>query len=302
MNIKNKLFPYPVLNNDVYLSNYKSSHFELEYNDRFDNENFILDNIHVTLDNEDLKKLIKNNEIKCYCIVECPQSMYRQTFEISTEPRTVKIPLFDLIGKLEVSAFLCANVDINNYFSSDFEDLYDDVKFDIEKHSIVGVDNGMKQRIDYEDRDDDKKGSIFVIITDLDATSRTTKWTYDENLIKITVPKLQHSEYESIKSVPNYKNIFLSMFAVTPLSFILSSFVKEKVPISELEFHFKWFKAFNDTYEKMNNKRLTDEEFLEYDNVQIYSLIQELFNYCVTNSVDDLFKICNEGVGELNED
>ena len=132
-----------------------------------------------------MEKLLDLNEIKCYCIVECPQSMYRQKFEISTKPSTITIPLFDLIGKLEVSAFLCANNNIDNYFSSDFEDLYDDIKFDIDKYSILAIDNGMKQRIDYEDKDNDKKGSIFVIITDLDPESRTTKWTYDENLIQI---------------------------------------------------------------------------------------------------------------------
>ena len=292
MRIKNKLFPYPVLNNDIFFSNYEESTFELEYNDRFDDDYFILENIKVILTNKELNHLLEEEIAKCVCIVECPQSMYRKVFDISTKPQTIKISLFNLIGKLEISAFIYANKKINNLISDDFNDVYGGFSFSIDKNSILAIDNGFKQRIDFKDKDDKKKSSIFVLISDLDETSNIAKWTYDENLIKISIPKLQHSEYEAIKYVESFKNSFLSMFAVTPLSFILSDFISEKIPVAELEYNYKWFKAFNDVYEKTFKNRLNDEVFLKLESVDIFSIVQKIFNYCVVDAIDDLFKIC----------
>lgn len=302
MRIKNKLFPYPVLHNELFNNNYEDSGFELKFDQKIDNEYYILENLKIEFSNIELKELIENNQAKCVCIIECPICMYRKTIDISLNPKTVKLNLFDLTGKMEISAFIYTTKKITGFTSNSLESFYKGRVFDIDPYCIIAIDNGLKQRLDYDDNNDKKKSSIFVIITDLDEQANTSKWTYDENLIKISVPKLQHSEYESIKSVPLYKNAFLSMFAVTPLSFILFDFVKSERQIADLEYEYKWFKAFNDSYERSFNVRLTDEEFIKLDNVQIYSIVQEIFNYCVINSVDDLYQICNEGIGELDED
>ncbi len=302
MRIKNKLFPYPVLHQNVFFSNYNQSEFKLSYDDKIQDGLFLLENICITLSNPELKEMLNDGVLKCACIVECPQSMYRKTFEISETPRTIEIQLFNLIGKLEISAFLYALDAINEFSSNDFDEVYKEYTFDVEKYCIMAIDNGLKQRIEFESKDDKKKSSIFVLITDLDENAKTIKWSYDENLVKISIPKLQHSEYDTIKSVSRYKNIFLSQFAVTPLSFILSDFITEQISVDELEYNYKWFKSFNDAYAKTFDKRLNDEEFLQMDNVKIYSVVQEIFDYCIIKGVDDLYTICNEGVGGIDED
>ena len=104
-----------------------------------------------------------------------------------------------------------------------------------------------------------------------------------------------------MKSVSKFKNVFLSMFAVMPLSFILLDFVNQQFQIGELEYNHKWFKAFNDSYERVFNKRLTDEEFLQFDSKRIYEVVQEIFDHCIVNGVDDLFTICTEGVIDTDE-
>lgn len=301
MRIKNKLFPYPILINNINLNNFNESKFLLEYEDLTENGLFILNNIFVKLTNPDLEYMFEKGILKCCCIIECPQSMYRKNFEISTSPKRIEISLFNLIGKVEISAFLYAVQSIENYSIDDFEEEYQEYKFDIDKYCMLAIDNGFRQRIDYDNNEDKKKSSIFVLLSDPNENSKTVKWTYDEKLIKISVPKLQHSEYDTMKSVTKFKNTFLSMFAVTPLSFILSDFVKEKMPVAELEFNFKWFKSFNDSYEKVFSKRLNDEEFLQLDNVKIYEIVQEIFEHCIINGVDSLYSICTEGLGDTDE-
>lgn len=302
MRIQNKLFPYPILHNEIFSSNYETSNFELLFEPKFEDEYYVLENLRIDFDNPELERLIDDGFAKCVCVFECPLCMYRKTFEISKEPKTVKINLFDLNGKIEISAFMYAIKKINAFRSNDFEPFYGEYKFDIEPNCIIAIDNGLKQRIEFKDKNDRKKSSIFVLISDLDENARTSKWTYDENLIKISVPKLQHSEYETIKLVDKYKNAFLSMFAVTPLSFIISDFIKSERQVADLEYEYKWFKAFNDAYERKYEVRLSDEEFLKMDNVKVYEIVQEIFDYCVVDSIDDLYKVCNEGIGDLNED
>lgn len=302
MRIKNKLFPYPVLHNEQEKSNYLESSFKLSLTQEYGDNLYVLKDLCVIYENKELKQLVEDGYAKCVCIVECALCMFRKTFEISEKPQTIQINLFDLNSKIEISAFMYATKKIKKFVSEKFEDFYKGFQFEIEPNSIIAIDNGLNQRIEYVDKNEKKKSSIFVIVTDADEDSRTSKWTYDENLIKISVPKLQHSEYESIKSVPTYRNAFLSTFAVTPLSFILFDFIKSERQVAELEYEYKWFKAFTDSYEKVFNKKLIDEEFLKMDNVQVYCVVQEIFEYCVVDSVDDFFKICHEGISDLNED
>lgn len=302
MRIKNKLFPYPVLHQDINFNNYDNSSYELVCNVRYEAEFYILDDLKVVFKNDELQKLYEDGFVKCVCIVECPLCMYRKTIELSQEAKIVKLNLFDLNGKIEISSFMYASKKINKFYSEDFEKFYEGHDFSIDEFSLLAIDNGFKQRLEYQDKNDTKKAAIFVMISDLDEEARTSKWTYDENLIKISIPKLQHSEYEALKFEPLYKNALLSTFAVTPLSFILFDFVTSERQIADLECDYKWFRAVMQAYERVFNSKLTDAEFLKLDNVKIYEIVQEIFEYCVVDAIDDFYKIGTQGSGDLYED
>ena len=167
MRIGKRLFPYPLLNNEKLYSQFKDATFTLQYSEIVTDEFYILEGITCLLTSEYLISLVKNGACKIVCIVECPTTLYRKSFELSLEPKDLKIPLSDLNGKTTVSAFVVAVKDIDDYACDDFLDDYDGYKFNIEKNDILAVDDGFTNRIDFNtDEDDNKKSSIFLVIKD----------------------------------------------------------------------------------------------------------------------------------------
>ena len=60
MQVKNRIFPYPVLNNNAFISNYKDIKFELHYDEYNDNEYYVLKNIRFS-----------TNNLNCYGADDC---------------------------------------------------------------------------------------------------------------------------------------------------------------------------------------------------------------------------------------
>lgn len=295
MRIKNRLFPYPLLHHDKIESSYKYGEFTLDFCDEKDDENYIM-NLRAILVNNTLKNLVDAGKATIVCVVECPQAMYRKSYVISQEFQLIKIPLYDLVGSVEISSFIYANQDIDEYSPDNLSDEYLINQFSIEKYSILAVDNGFNQKIHFEDFDDTKKKSIFVLVTNLDENAKTIEWEYDSDLIKIFIPEYQHKEYEAIKHQEETQKIFLSLFAITPLTMIISELIKNEELVSDLKFKYKWFIGFCEAYKRVNNVELTDEEFSRLDNRSIYNVLQKIFDYAIVDSVDQVFELCN-GMG-----
>ena len=51
---------------------------------------------------------------------------------------------------------------------------------------------------------------------------------------------------------------------------------------------YSWFNAFLESYKSINNRELTDEEFLTNN---AYLEVQKLMNYPVTKALDDIFNL-----------
>ena len=156
MRIGKRLFPYPILNNEKIYSQYKNSVFSLQYDEEVseDKQYYLLNNLHCELDNQMLIDLINADRAKIVCVIECPSTMYRMSHVLPLCPINMQIPLTDLNNKVNISAFVVAKEDIENYRSDDFSDIYEDISFSIEKHDILAADDGYVNNVDFNDLDD----------------------------------------------------------------------------------------------------------------------------------------------------
>ena len=303
MRIKNKLFPYPILHKQVLYSGFKTSTYKLYMNTEITDNEYIIKNIYVSLNDNNIKRLYNEKKVKIVCVVECAQSMYRKTFEIGFEPMDIVIPKFDLVGYIEMSSFIYATEDINDYHSEDFLDDYEGLSISIEKNCIIAIDNGFHQTVVFDSSNDDKKNGIFVFMTNENPDKKVVEWAIDNELVKIYIPEYQHMEYNVMKYDEIYTNTFLSIYVVPVLTMILSNFIREQSDIDDLQTNYKWFMNFKKIYEKEFSKELTDEEFLNWNNNYIYEVVQQMFDNCVINSMDNLYDIrTNERVGDQDED
>ena len=70
--------------------------------------------------------------------------------------------------------------------SEDFDDDYDGFRFTIEKNDILAVDDGFTNKIEFDEDEDNKKSSIFLIVKDLSIKDETMRVEFDTNKITIS--------------------------------------------------------------------------------------------------------------------
>ena len=301
MRIGKRLFPYPILNSERLYSQYKKSIFSLQFDEKIsdDGQWYILENIHCKLDNQTLIDLINSGLAEIICIIECPTTMYRKKHVIHLKPIDIKISLFDIYNKVNISAFIVAKEDINNFHSEDFLDDYENIPFTIEKHDILAADDGYINNIDFYDKDDDKKSSIFIIIKDKNITDGTMQVDYDSEKLTISLPEEQWNIYNQMKRIKKYESLFFSILAIPALEYSLSCLQNTNTPVSTLLIEYSWFNSFASAYQKIHNKELTNDIFNKMDS-NLESQI--ILGSPVANAVNEIFGFTIGGNNGNDED
>ena len=295
MHIGKRLFPYPILNNDVLYSQYKTANFSLLYSEIVTKEEYILDGIKCDLNSNFLKELINKGAAKIICIVECAETMYRKSFPLSCEPKKIIIPLTELNGKVSVSAFVVATKDIEEYVSDDFLDDYEGYTFQIEKNDILAVDEGYVNRVDFNKDEDTKKSSIFIVIKDKTIKDETMTVEFDVDKIIVKLPEEQWNIYDKMKRIQKYQSLFFSILATPALGQALISLKLTSDSVDQLKLDYRWFNSFAVAYKNVFGEELTDEIFEKMSDTNL--IAQKLLNTPVTKAIDDLFQMTIEQIG-----
>lgn len=270
MQVKNRIFPYPVLNNNSFISNYQNIHFELLYDELNDNDYYVLKNVRFNTDSEFLLNLYNENKIKVVCILECSYTVYRKAEFIGNElGQDIKISKSDVSDKIYISMYAFATEDLV-FNSSEFEDDYADINFEIEKYDIVAANDGYYYSMIHEESEDNLSQSIFSIIIDRELNDGTYLSEYDSTKkIVISLSEEDYNNYKLIHAVPIYKEVFFNMLlvptlteALTKCSEILNndSSIEE---IDDLTNNYLWFRSIMKGYHKLTGEELTKEKFLE---------------------------------------
>lgn len=225
MRIGNRLFPYPVLNRDQNLSSYpEGTGFGLEF-DRdesgspiINDSDLVLVNAHYRIEFAPIEEILARGLVSGLLVVECSASMYRESFQISNNPKEIRIPLGNLNGKVSVSCYLYATTDIHGFGGNGFLGEYDGILFDIEKYDILAVDDGVTFCVDLDVSTDNKVASIFTIVKVEDDESNTTAYESTESGITIQLPIKYYNCYDNIKMYSDYNNIAFAMIAIPALT------------------------------------------------------------------------------------
>ena len=299
MRIGKRLFPYPILNNDRLYSQFKESVFSLEYEELVTDELYSLENIRCNITSEYLIDLIKNGLAEIVVVVECASTMFRHHYILPLEKTTINIPISDLNGKLTVSAYIVATKDIEKYSCKDFLDDYEGYGFSIEKNDILAVDDGFTNKIDFDENEDTKKSSVFVVIKDKTIKDETMHIDFDTSKVIIYLPEEQWNRYEKTKRIGKFQNLYFSILAIPALVYAIQELEKKDATLDQLRMDYSWFNAFLLSYKNINNHELTDEEFLT---MNAYLEVQKLMNTPVTKALDDIFDLTMIGGGEEDGD
>ena len=305
MQLGNRAFPYPVLNKNDNLSDYKeSSTFMVSFDTNEDGSPYVVDgkvifkNLHYTITDDSLKELIEEEKLKGAFIVECSASVYRNKFDISQTPYDLPVSVHELNGNVVTSCYIYATEDITGFKSDGFIDDYKNYTFDIDKFDILAADDGYKFKIDLDPTEDDKVSSIFTVIP-LETNESIMKYENGDRNITIELPREYFNSYDIIKRKKEYNNIAFSMIAIPVLSNCISEInTYEWEDIDSICDEHKWFNAVRISYKRKKGTELILENFYEMNSLELAQLV---LNNASCNGVKD-FENMLVGNGDDDED
>ena len=289
MEIKYKLYPYPVLwdKNDDYK---KPSKFSVEVEPKEDFKNIKL-KINFLLKDKEIEKLIKENKAEYVVHIEGSSTYFREI--ISTKEREISYVLKDrdILGRLQVNFFILARQDIKNYKNDNFNEDYSSETFNLKKGNIIAIADGY--RFDIEKNDDElgKISSIFSICKKetVEQTGMTIDMGYEK--IRIGLNITDYVNYSQLSQNPNKVESVNSVIIFPALIYIFEQLKKD---FNETDYtEYKWFRALENIFKKNGedlNKGLLENEIS-------IDLAQRVLNYPIERAFNSL-KIEDEGDDE----
>lgn len=290
MEIKYKLYPYPVLwdKNDDYK---KPSKFSVEVEPKEDFKNIKL-KINFLLKDKEIEKLIKENKAEYVVHIEGSSTYFREI--ISTKETEINYVLKDrdILGRLQVNFFILARQDIKNYKNDNFNDDYSSETFNLKKGNIIAIADGY--RFDIEKNDDElgKISSIFSICKKetVEQTGMTIDMGYEK--IRIGLNITDYVNYSQLSQNPNKVESVNSIIIFPALIYIFEQLKKD---FNETDYtEYKWFRALENIFKKNGedlNKGLLENEIS-------IDLAQRVLNYPIERAFNSLI---NEDEGDDEE-
>lgn len=295
MRVGNRQFPYPVINNDSKLSSFKTSSFSLNCDLKEDNNELIIENVHYESNNETLQELIYNKKASVALIVECSSTIFREKYLIESTPKNISIPIHKLNNKVVISAYAFAEELIEDYKDNDFLEDYEDYTFTIEPNDILAIDDGYTTKISYEESEDNKLSSIFLVIKDLNHKDDIVRVDESIRKININVPERLFDIYDNLKSNTNFNNIFYSLLIIPALTKVLQGI--QSLDLDEIRLKYNWFLSIEKAYQNLYNEELSEDNFQKIDALEFS---QAIMKTPVSKSFQDLFELLT--LGNLEED
>ena len=276
MQVRSKLFPYPVLNHNIINSSYFNKIFELSF-ERVDSKNgILLRNIKFKTDSNYILVLFRNGLIGVKCVIECSYTVFRRTYELSTEDgNNILLDKNDFDGKVEISSFAYAKEDFI-LFSDEFSDEYKGMEFEIDKYDLIAINDGFIAKFEHLETEENVAKSIFNITFDNNIEEDGMYEVKYEGGKKINI-YLSRNEYQNYKVVYNsdgFKEVFFSMLLVPVLTEAFTTIKKltELDTFSDIEdicTQYGWFYSIKYRYNQLKSHELTKDDILEWSPIQI---------------------------------
>lgn len=266
MLVKNKIFPYPVLNRVKQYSNFGEYRFNMQYEIDENKDSCILKNMRFETDSKVINSLYDKGIINVFLIIECSKTVYRKKIEIGKNPQDIELHKNDLTERVEISMFAVVKKDFKLLSSDEFDCDYRDIEYELETNNILCVDDGFNLIFDHNEYDDNLKKSIFAISFDDKIVDGRFEVDLAKSEKKIVI-FVSEQDFESFKILnrnSTYKEVMFNMMLVPALIEGLSKCQKMAETVDHLEEigeEFNWFRSILLSYKKIEGHELTIDEF-----------------------------------------
>ena len=280
MQIKNRLFSYPVYASDV--DDYNNTKFEFNYTVAIEQESLTI-NYKVSLSNTTLINKIQNEDIKLVLHVECPQTFYREIINLELFEGAISLKLKNLMGRVEVCCMLVANVDttINQSFGINRE--YGATVFKVKRGFILGYDNSYSFTVPKEKDELFKPSSIITVVKKLNLADEFDIDLNDSNKIRIQLNEEMYTMFVQMQGnlqVP----VVHSMIVLPTLTYVVEQ-IKNSDARKEFE-DYMWYVSI----EKQLKSIGLEIDSKEFESMNTVVIAQKLLKSPVKNALVSLTK------------
>lgn len=284
MRIKNRLSPYPILDN--YGDDYINSSFDVSY-DISVQFSEIYGELIFSLDNKEINRLIEEDKAEYVVHVECPLTCYR-FIEHSTEPRLeIKLDASELLRKIEMRTFIVLKEDVDGFSSVNFHPDYQNESFNLKKHQIIAIGTAKDYKIQKDDRDLESVPSIIRIKKLKDKKKGALSVNTDnDGYIIIGLAEDLYDIYANLgKHI--FKETCFNLVLFPALIIVLQRMYANRKEISYTSMH--WYQVIKNILEK-NGYGVSD---LNIENDMLLSICQSLFSDPLSKAFHELLD-CSE--------
>lgn len=290
MEIKNRLYPHPVLreNNDDYIN----SSFEMDLSYERDIKRLKL-NISFKLNNKTLEKMILDEKAQYVIHIECPKTSYRKIITTTEKILSENLKDENILGKIQVTSFIVVKENILDYENESFNSDYFGMKFNLEKGTILAIGDSYKIDVDKEKESLGNIPSIFTICKKMTTDETGINIEYNMNKIRIDLNIFDYERYTQLVSSSNQFIDIINCSLIFPT--LIYVFEKLKNEFDEIEeSDYRWFKALKNIFEKYGY-RFNQELF---ENETSLQLAQKILDFPFSKSLIALQFGLDEGVDE----
>ena len=282
MEIKNRLFPYPVLCGDT--DDYNS-------NTEFVLEPVVIDNIHeldlkfdFTIKCNSLETLLRKGQADYVLHIECSYTSFRIALRSPVPHIEYRLPKSRVNGEINIVAMIVARTDVDNYSCSDLNEDYENERISFKKGSILAYQNLPPIYVTKKTESLANNESFFTVIKQPSLDPNEVKpLTFNLNSDKIQV-LVDEKTYEAFVRYQHSQHIAIAMLLLPALSFM----VIEVGDNPDLFVKYQWFQRLDKYYRSQGRDFVRD--ILQKDDNPV-NIAQEMLQYPVSKAYRELYAL-----------
>ncbi|MBR3070822.1 MULTISPECIES: hypothetical protein [Fibrobacteraceae] len=256
MDIRARLYPYPVLSADT--DDYIDSEFSFTVVPQKQLTEVSLD-ITISLNNAELQSRIDNDDAVILIHIECSKTSFRKAIKTTDMHKVLLISNKRLNGNVSICLFVVAAKDLVDYSNGKFNEDYEGMSFNIEKGNILAIGGQRILQVTKEAEELSKIPSIFTICRAMsDNEDEGMQIDLDRDKIVITLCDDAFKNYKLLCNSTSKLPIFHAMVIIPALIYALESIRKDGINAYEGR---RWFKSIRRTLERSDIK--LDKDTLE---------------------------------------
>ncbi|MCR4717282.1 MAG: hypothetical protein K5656_08880 [Lachnospiraceae bacterium] len=270
MEIKNRLFPYPVLCEDT--DDYIEGEFRVEPEVISQNMSHTLVSFRISLDNPGLKSLIKQGYAEYVIHIECSNTSFRTVLHTFSDEESYYLNNGKVNGDVALVGMIVAKKEIANYQNDRLNDDYDDVNLTIPRAAIMAYCNMPRLNIlkNYEELSQEE--SLFSVIGNIKKDQNEelpVRFSLDSDRIKIFVDAEVRDAYIAYQNNVAMRPLIWSVLLIPALTFMMEELRRDY----EAYENCRWFIKFSAFYRQQGKDFVED---VIYGENPITDIVQEL--------------------------